>query len=483
MPATISNNHMGNTYLAADFGGGSGRVMAGTLESGRLHLEEVHRFTNRQVRLGNHVYWDFLSLFADMKDGLRKAAANKAYNIKGIGIDTWGVDFGLIDKDGNLLGNPVCYRDTRTDGMPEKLFRQIDRSKHYVSTGIQVMSINTLFQLYSMKLADDVRLCTADRLLFMPDLFSFYLTGVFNNEYSIASTSELLDARRRDWDWELIRQIGLPEHLFGKLVMPGTVRGKLLPEVAQETGLGDEVEVIAVGSHDTASAVAAVPSSEPAKAFLSSGTWSLFGIETDEPILTEEARLAGFTNEGGVGGKIRFLQNITGLWILQRLMAEWETRGEGVAFDVILPQAAQPGINSVIDVDSADFLNPVCMEEAIAHYCHTHGMSVPHTKADYVRVTLQSLATRYKKAVELMNSCLNTPVKQLHIIGGGSRNALLNQLTADALGIPVYAGPVEATAIGNILMQALAKGDIHDMQELKQIAIRSAEPIIYYPKH
>ena len=209
----------------------------------------------------------------------------------------------------------------------------------------------------------------------------------------------------------------------------------------------------------------------------------MFGIETDEPILTEEARLAGFTNEGGVGGKIRFLQNITGLWILQRLMAEWETRGEGVAFDVILPQAAQSGIDSVIDVDSADFLNPVCMEEAIALYCHTHGMSVPHTKADYVRVTLQSLAARYKKAVELMNSCLNTPVKQLHIIGGGSRNALLNQLTADALGIPVYAGPVEATAIGNILMQALAKGDIRDMQELKQIAIRSAEPIIYYPKH
>lgn len=474
---------MGNTYLAADFGGGSGRVMAGTLESGKLHLEEVHRFTNRQVRLGNHVYWDFPALFEDMKEGLRKAAANKAYHIESIGIDTWGVDFGLIDKDGNLLGNPVCYRDARTDGMPEKLFSHIDRSRHYASTGIQVMAINTLFQLYSMKQADDVRLQAAHRLLFMPDLFSFYLSGVANNEYCIASTSELLDARRRDWDRELIRQSGLPEHLFGNLVMPGTIRGKLLPGIARETGLSNDVDIIAVGSHDTASAVAAVPSAEPAKAFLSSGTWSLLGVETDEPILTEEARLAGFTNEGGVGGKIRFLQNITGLWILQRLMAEWKARGEEVTFEEILPQAVQSGINSVIDVDNPEFLNPTNMEEAISAYCRTHNLTVPQTKADYVRCTVQSLAARYKKAVEQMNSCLSAPIRQLHIIGGGSRNALLNQLTADALGIPVYAGPVEATAIGNILMQALAKGDISSMESLKQIAINSAEPNVYYPKH
>lgn len=474
---------MGNTYLAADFGGGSGRVMAGTLENGKVHLEEVHRFTNRQIRLGKHVYWDFPALFEDMKEGLRKAAANKAYAIKSIGVDTWGVDFGLIDKEGTLLGNPVCYRDSRTEGIPEKLFMHIDRSKHYTSTGIQVMSINTLFQLYSMKLADDVRLQAAHRLLFMPDLFSFYLSGVFNNEYCIASTSELLDARRRDWDKELIRQTGLPEHLFGNIVMPGTIRGKLLPGVACETGLSDNIDIIAVGSHDTASAVAAVPSAEPAKAFLSSGTWSLFGVETDEPILTEEARIAGFTNEGGVGGKIRFLQNITGLWILQRLMAEWKACGEEVTFDLILPQAARARIGSVIDVDSPDFLNPANMEEAIFLYCRSHNLDMPQSKADYVRCTLQSLAVRYKKAVEQMNSCLPTPIKQLHIIGGGSRNALLNQLTADALGIPVYAGPVEATAIGNILMQALAEGDIRDMDELKQIAIRSAEPTVYYPKH
>ncbi len=473
---------MGNTYLAADFGGGSGRVIAGTLESGKLYLEEVYRFTNRQVRLGNHVYWDFPALFEDMKEGLRKAAANKAYRIKSIGIDTWGVDFGLIDKDGNLLGNPVCYRDTRTDGMPEKLFAHIDRSKHYASTGIQVMAINTLFQLYSMQLAEDVRLHAAHRLLFMPDLFSFYLSGVFNNEYCIASTSELLDARRRDWDREIIRRIGLPEHLFGDIVMPGTVRGKILPDIAKETGLDEEVDIIAVGSHDTASAVAAIPSSEPAKAFLSSGTWSLFGIETDEPILTEEARTAGFTNEGGIGGKIRFLQNITGLWILQRLMAEWKVRGEEVTFDVILSQAARSCIHSVIDMDSPDFLNPADMEEAILLHCRAHNLSVPETKADYVHITLQSLAARYKKAVEQMNSCLHLPIKQLHIIGGGSRNALLNQLTADALGIPVYAGPVEATAIGNILVQALAKGDIRNMEEFKEIAVNSAEPIIYYPK-
>lgn len=468
------------TYLAADFGAGSGRVMVGTLSDGKLKLEEVHRFPNRQVKLGDHIYWDFLALFEELKTGLR-LAAQRGYQPKSIGIDTWGVDFGLIDSDGNLISNPICYRDPRTEGMPAKAFTKIDEKKYYASTGIQVMPINTIFQLYSLARVDDVQLITGDILLFMPDLFSYYLTGEINNEYCIASTSGLLDACKRDWNNKLIDDLGIPDHLFAPIIAPGKVRGKLLPEIAAETGLG-EVNVVAVGSHDTASAVAAVPSSEPCKAFLSSGTWSLLGTEVDRPILTEEARLGGFTNEGGVAGKIRFLQNITGLWILQRLMAEWKERGEEAGYDQLIGDATTSGIRSVIDVDDAAFCNPASMEKAIVDYCRSHELQVPQTKGEFARCVIESLAARYKKGVEAMNRCLSAPVRQLHIIGGGCQNKLLNQLTASALGIPVYAGPVEATAIGNILVQAKAQGDIFSWQELKDIAINSVQPQVYMPE-
>ena len=468
-------------YLAADFGGGSGRVIAGSLHDSRLELEEIYRFPNRQIRLGNRLYWDFLSLFEELKNGL-KAAARKGCEVQGIGIDTWGVDFGLIDRQGNLTGNPVCYRDSRTEGMPEQVFAQTDRKRHYEVTGIQVMAINTLFQLFAMKQADDPQLEIAERLLFMPDLFGYFLTGNADNEYSIASTSELIDARRREWSFETIRELGLPEKLFGRIIRPGTLRGLLKKEIAEETGVG-EVKVFAVGSHDTASAVAAVPSESRPVAFLSSGTWSLLGVEVDEPILTEEARLAEFTNEGGVGGRIRFLQNITGLWILQRLMAEWKERGEEQHYDTIIPQAAEARIETVIPVDAAEFMNPANMEDAIAEYCRAHGLTVPQGKAETVRCVLQSLAAKYREAVEGMNRSLERPIERLHIIGGGSQNRLLNQLTANALGIPVYAGPVEATAIGNILTQAMAEGEIADLGELRRVVARSFKPEIYNPQN
>ena len=468
-------------YLAADFGGGSGRVIAGSLHDSRLELEEIYRFPNRQIRLGNRLYWDFLSLFEELKNGL-KAAARKGCEVQGIGIDTWGVDFGLIDRQGNLTGNPVCYRDSRTEGMPEQVFAQTDRKRHYEVTGIQVMAINTLFQLFAMKQAGDPQLEIAERLLFMPDLFGYFLTGNADNEYSIASTSELVDARRREWSFETIRELGLPEKLFGRIIRPGTLRGLLKKEIAEETGVG-EVKVFAVGSHDTASAVAAVPSESRPVAFLSSGTWSLLGVEVDEPILTEEARLAEFTNEGGVGGRIRFLQNITGLWILQRLMAEWKERGEEQHYDTIIPQAAEARIETVIPVDAAEFMNPANMEDAIAEYCRAHGLTVPQGKAETVRCVLQSLAAKYREAVEGMNRSLERPIERLHIIGGGSQNRLLNQLTANALGIPVYAGPVEATAIGNILTQAMAEGEIADLGELRRVVARSFKPEIYNPQN
>jgi len=472
-----------NTYLAVDFGGGSGRVMAGSIHQGTLKLEEVYRFPNRQVRMGDRVYWDFLALFDEMKNGLRQAV-RRGYHIRSIGIDTWGVDFGLIDPNGHLLGNPVCYRDPRTDGLPEEVFGDAScagdasrrypggsLSRHYSEAGIQVMAINTLFQLYSMKKNEEIQLEAAYRLLFMPDLFSYFLTGVANNEYCIASTSELLDARSRTWNHSLIDSLGLYKGIFGDIIMPGTVRGKLKPEIAEEIGLTEEVDVIAVGSHDTASAVFAIPATQKERsrcAFLSSGTWSLLGVELDEPILTEEARLGGFTNEGGVGGKIRFLQNITGLWILQRLMAQWKERGEAYSYDALLATAEQADISSVVDVDDKVFQNPADMEVAIADYCREHRLRVPETYGEYVRCVLQSLAQRYKRGIAQLNALLPAPVEQLNIIGGGCRNSLLNRLTAEALGIPVVAGPVEATAIGNILVQAIAEGEIRSREEIKE---------------
>lgn len=461
------------TYLAIDFGGGSGRVIAGTItdEKGekKLTMQLVHRFQNRQVRLGNHVYWDFPALFEDMKTGLKKAA-QLGLKVSGIAIDTWGVDFGFIDRDGNLVGNPVCYRDARTNGMAERFFADVDRTAHYAVNGTQVMEINTLFQLLSLKLADSPQLQIADKLLFTPDLFSYFLTGEANTEYTIASTSEMLDARKRDWDWQLIDSLGLPRHLFCPIVMPGTVRGRLRKDIAEETGLG-EVDVIAVGSHDTASAVAAVPATdnEQPVAFISSGTWSLLGVEINEPILTEEARRAEFTNEGGIGGKITFLQNITGLWFIQRLMAEWKEEGDEQQYDILLPAAEKAVIDTVIPVDDAAFQNPPSMQQAIIDYCNAHNLTAPTSKAETTRVVLQSLAAKYAEATSALNAMLPSPIKKLHIIGGGSQNKLLNRLTEEALGVPVEAGPVEATGIGNILTQALAKGEVSDIAEMRRI--------------
>lgn len=461
------------TYLAIDFGGGSGRVIAGTItdEKGekKLTMQLVHRFQNRQVRLGNHVYWDFPALFEDMKTGLKKAA-QLGLKVSGIAIDTWGVDFGFIDRDGNLVGNPVCYRDARTNGMAERFFADVDRTAHYAVNGTQVMEINTLFQLLSLKLADSPQLQIADKMLFTPDLFSYFLTGEANTEYTIASTSEMLNARKRDWDWQLIDSLGLPRHLFCPIVMPGTVRGRLRKDIAEETGLG-EVDVIAVGSHDTASAVAAVPATDDEQpvAFISSGTWSLLGVEINEPILTEEARRAEFTNEGGIGGKITFLQNITGLWFIQRLMAEWKEEGDEQQYDILLPAAEKAVIDTVIPVDDAAFQNPPSMQQAIIDYCNAHNLTAPTSKAETTRVVLQSLAAKYAEATSALNAMLPSPIKKLHIIGGGSQNKLLNRLTEEALGVPVEAGPVEATGIGNILTQALAKGEVSDIAEMRRI--------------
>ena len=434
-------------HLACDFGGGSGRVMAGWLEEGKVRLEEIHRFQNRQVRLGDTLYWDFPALFQDMKDGLRKAAERYGSSIVSIGIDTWGVDFGLIDRQGHLLGLPVCYRDARTKGLPERYFATRDRHEHYAHNGTQVMEINTLFQLLALK---ESSLPSEATLLFMPDLFSYYLTGVANNEYTIASTSELLNARSRDWDWELIDDAGLPRSLFGPIVMPGTVRGPILPHIAEETGLAPTVKVVAVASHDTASAVMSIPEIDEPAAWISSGTWSLLGVTVNEPILTPEACDAGFTNEGGADGKITFLSNITGLWILQQLAKEWHTNDWAWMVSGALKAENVP----IINVDDPVFTAPDSMQHAINQV-----VGKKMTQGETVRCVLESLAKRYATAIRKLNTMLDNPVRRLHIIGGGSQNTLLNELTAQATGLKVTTGDVEATAVGNVMGQLRAMGE------------------------
>ncbi len=434
-------------HLACDFGGGSGRVMAGWLEEGKVRLEEIHRFQNRQVRLGDTLYWDFPALFQDMKDGLRKAAERYGSSIVSIGIDTWGVDFGLIDRQGHLLGLPVCYRDARTKGLPERYFATRDRHEHYAHNGTQVMEINTLFQLLTLK---ESSLPSEATLLFMPDLFSYYLTGVANNEYTIASTSELLNARTRGWDWELIDDAGLPRSLFGPIVMPGTVRGPILPHIAEETGLAPTVKVVAVASHDTASAVMSIPELDEPAAWISSGTWSLLGVTVNEPILTPEACDAGFTNEGGADGKITFLSNITGLWILQQLAKEWHTND----WAAMTAEARKVQDSPLIDVDDSTFTAPESMQKAIFA-----AVGRELTRGETVRCVLESLAKRYATAIRKLNTMLDNPVRRLHIIGGGSQNTLLNELTAQATGLKVTTGDVEATAVGNVMGQLRAMGE------------------------
>ena len=450
------------THIAVDFGAGSGRVIAGSASEGGLEIEEIHRFANRQIKLGDRIYWDFPALFEEMKNGL-KMAAGRFDDIKSIGIDTWGVDFGLVDRNGRLIGNPICYRDPCTDRAVEEWGQKHSLADMYATSGIQAMPINSIFQLYVRTKDGDPALKMAEHLLFMPDLFSFFLTRIPGNEYTIASTSGLLDARKKDWNWPLIDCLGLPRRIFGRIVMPGTVRGLLKPDIADELGLPHDVKVAAVGSHDTASAVLAVPyekGKETSSAFLSSGTWSLLGIETDEPILSEDARKAGFSNEGGVRGTIRFLQNITGLWMLQRLISQWKSAGLETGYGYLLSEASLSDINSIVDVDDASFMHPEDMCAAVAQYCRHSGQKMPSSQGEFVKCVLHSLAVRYKKGLKQIESLTGRKIERLHIIGGGSKNTLLNVLTEKETGIPVIAGPAEATAEGNIIAQTMACSEI-----------------------
>ena len=436
-------------YLAADFGAGSGRVIVGTPSAEGIQLEEIHRFKNNQKMIDGHLRWDFDALFNELKAGMKKAFAKYGDEIVSIGIDTWGVDFGLLNKEGRLISTPVCYRDSRTQGMLELAFQKLPKEEFFQHAANQFMEINTAFQLLSA--VDDVDSQHAEKLLFMPDLFNYFLTGKCHNEFTISSTSQLMNSLTHQWDDVIFDKLGLPRRLMQEIVYPGTVIGRLTDEIAAE--VGGNLNVIAVGSHDTASAVASISDAGDDWAFISSGTWSLMGTPAKEPIISKEALESDFTNEGMTDGRIRFLKNITGLWLIQQLVKEWESEGYKCDYSELVKEAEQSGFNSYFNVDDARFMNPEKMSEAILSYLKENDEILPATKGDFMRCICISLAKKYAEVKTQMECCTNKKINKIYIVGGGSRNQLLNKLAAEYTGCKVIKGEVEATAMGNILVQ------------------------------
>jgi rhamnulokinase len=468
------------TFAAVDLGASSGRVMVAKVGPGRLDLHEVHRFPNRPVLTGGTLHWDILGLYAGVLDGLR-AAGRDGGRLDGIGIDSWAVDYGLLDSDGALLGNPVHYRDTRHATAVPDVHAVVPPEELYAVTGLQHLPFNTVFQLAATR--GSARLAAAERLLLVPDLFAYWLAGAQGAELTNASTTGLLDATTRDWAWELIDRLALPRGLFPPIRQPGERLGELRGEVLSETGLTGPVPVTAVGSHDTASAVVGVPAASDRFAYISCGTWSLVGVELDAPVLTEASRAAGFTNELGVDGTVRYLRNVMGLWLLQESQRTWAAAGLTADLPDLLAAAAQvPAFTAVVDPDDPRFLAPGDMPARIAQACAERGQTPPQSQAETVRCILDSLALAYRRTVRRAVELSGRDVEVVHLVGGGARNTLLCQLTADACGLPVVAGPVEAAALGNALVQARAGGAVTGgLPELRELLRRTLEVRTYHP--
>jgi rhamnulokinase len=466
--------------LAVDLGAGSGRVVAGIYDGGCLKLDELNRFPNDPVKGADGWHWNLEHLFTRIKQGIALAVKKYGEAVVSAGVDTWGVDYGLLDADGKLLCEPFPYRDSRTEGMQEAAFRRMSRREIYQRTGIQFMFFNTLFQLLA-EMNCPARLEKARQLLFMPDLIHYFLTGTVANEKSIASTSQLLNPHTQTWERDLIRAMGLPEMIFGKLVDAGTGLGELQPGLAAETG-AKKLQVIAPAGHDTASAVAGVPAEEAEPVFLSSGTWSLMGRELSRPVISEASYQATFSNEGGVLGTTRFLKNIAGMWLLQECKRAWDIAGKSVSYDTLESQAQKSSpFRTFIDPDAPDFQAPADMPAAIAAFCRRTGQTGPTDPGEFARVIFESLALKYRFVKESLAQVTGRPVDRIYIVGGGSQNHLLNQFTADALNCTVVAGPVEATSLGNIIMQLYALGEIRSLGEGRSLIRRSFETKIFEP--
>ncbi len=456
-------------FFAVDLGATSGRTILGTMHDGKCQLEELTRFENRLIQTGGHYYWDIYALYSEIVRGLQ-LVAQRQIPIHSIGIDTWGVDFALVGDDGHLLRNPIAYRDPYTvERMEEYLQTVKDRAYVYGKTGIQFMNFNSIFQLYAMQREGNAALKVAKKILFIPDALIYMLTGRQICEYTIASTSGLLNPRTQDLDEELLATVGLQRSQFGPIVMPGTQVGPITGEVQRMTGLG-AVPVVAVAGHDTASAVAAVPARDARFAYLSSGTWSLMGIETAHPVITQRSYDLNFTNEGGIEGTTRFLKNICGMWLYERCRQEWPESVRALPHAQLQATAMEvDGFRSLINPDHPDFANPVSMTKAIQDYCRRTGQYVPQTPAEFCRCIFDSLALRYRQVFSWLREVAEEPIDLLHIIGGGSLNDYLNQFTSDALGIEVKAGPQEGTALGNVMLQAKACGMVGDVWEMRRI--------------
>lgn len=471
---------MTKRVLAFDFGASSGRAIIGCFDGDKITLEEVHRFSNDPVSVGGTVYWDVLRLFYEIKQGIIKAKIAGGFD--SIGIDTWGVDFGLIDSEGKLMENPVHYRDARTVGLVDEAFKTMPKEKLYGITGIQFMELNTLFQLISLKKYRPWMLERADKMLFMPDLFGYMLTGKMCAEYSIASTSQLIDLDKKTWSKEILDAFGIKESVFAPLVQPGTVLGELSKEVCEECGV-DPVPVISVCGHDTQSAITSVPCEDGAFAFLSSGTWSLFGTELDKPIVNETSMNINITNEGGFDGSTGFLKNIIGLWLIQESRRQWKREGKEYSYADLekLALAAEP-FKCFIDPDAPEFVPHGNIPERVREFCRKTGQYVPETVGEIMRCIYESLAMKYRLTFEKLRECTERDYPVIHVIGGGTKDGLLCQMTANSCDRTVKAGPIEATVMGNVAVQLMSDGSVKNIGQARKIVADSSELKTFEPK-
>ncbi len=471
---------MTKRVLAFDFGASSGRAIIGCFDGDKITLEEVHRFSNDPVSVGGTVYWDVLRLFYEIKQGIIKAKIAGGFD--SIGIDTWGVDFGLIDSEGKLMENPVHYRDARTAGLVDEAFKTMPKEKLYGITGIQFMELNTLFQLISLKKYRPWMLERADKMLFMPDLFGYMLTGKMCAEYSIASTSQLIDLDKRTWSKEILDAFGIKESVFAPLVQPGTVLGELSKEICEECGV-DPVPVISVCGHDTQSAITSVPCEDGDFAFLSSGTWSLFGTELDKPIVNETSMNINITNEGGFDGSTGFLKNIIGLWLIQESRRQWKREGKEYSYADLekLALAAEP-FRCFIDPDASEFVPHGNIPERVREFCRKTGQYVPETVGEIMRCIYESLAMKYRLTFEKLRECTERDYPVIHVIGGGTKDGLLCQMTANSCDRTVKAGPIEATVMGNVAVQLISDGSVKNIGQARKIVADSSELKTFEPK-
>ncbi len=473
---------MSSRYLAVDLGAESGRVILGTLDNGRLSLEELHRFPNQPVRLPTGFYWDTLRLWHEIQHGLAVAGRDRKTSVSGIGVDTWGVDIAILGADGALIDNPRHYRDSRNAGVPEKLFETVPKADVFAHSGIQFMQINSLYQWYAMKLAGSPALASAKTLFFMPDLFNYFLTGEKRAEVTIASTSQFYDPARRDWARGMLSRLSLDPNILAPLIAAGDRLGSILSHVADATGLAPGTPVYVTTGHDTAAAVAAVPA-EPGDdwCYISSGTWSLMGVEREAPVINEASLAMNYTNEVGVAGRIRLLKNIAGLWVLQECRREWARQGREFSYEELAEMASKAApFQALLNPDA--FLDPGHMPERIAAYCERTGQAKLTDEGSICRAVLEGLALRYRQVLVDLEGLTGRAIRTIHIVGGGSKNALLNQFVADATGRRVLAGPAEATAAGNVLTQALGAGEVSGLHEMRAIVRASFEVTGFQPR-